>query len=76
VAAQIVVVETTQTKAGTAEAWEERPLLDGSRHRIHRRYFTAEGLAEELGGRKVLVAGEWSVMVAVEKMPTFGEIYF
>jgi ubiquinone/menaquinone biosynthesis C-methylase UbiE len=64
VAAELVVLETAQTKAGTAEAWEERPLLDGSQHRIYRRYFTAEGLAEELGAGKVVFACEWFVMVA------------
>lgn len=63
VAAELVVLETAQTRSGTAEAWEERPLLDGSRHRIYRRYFTAEGLAEELGAGKVLFAGQWFVMV-------------
>ena len=63
-AAELVVLETAQTKAGTAEAWEERPLLDGSQHRIYRRYFTAEGLAEELGAGKVVFACEWFVMVA------------
>ncbi len=66
VAAELIVLETAQAKAGTAEAWEERPLLDGSRHRIYRRYFTAEGLAEELGAGKVLFAGEWFVMVAAK----------
>ena len=35
----------------------------GSRHMIYRRYFTAEGLAEELGGR-ILFAGRWFVMAA------------
>jgi hypothetical protein len=65
VGAELVVLETAETRSATAEAWEERPLLDGSRHRIYRRYFTAEGLAEELGAGKVLFAGQWLVMVAV-----------
>jgi ubiquinone/menaquinone biosynthesis C-methylase UbiE len=76
VAAELVVLETAQTSSGTAEAWEERPLLDGSRHRIYGRYFTAEGLAEELGAGKVLFAGQWFVMVAVSKTPNFGEVPF
>ena len=33
------------------EAWEERLLLNGTRHRIYRRYFTAEALAYETVGR-------------------------
>jgi ubiquinone/menaquinone biosynthesis C-methylase UbiE len=64
VASELVVLETAESKVGNSEAWEERLLLDGSRHRIYRRYFTAEGLAEELGEGKVLFAGEWFVMVA------------
>lgn len=64
VASEFVVLETAQSKVGTSEAWEERLLLDGSRHRIYRRYFTPESLAQELGGGRVLFAGEWFVMVA------------
>ena len=76
VAPELVVVETAQTKVGTTEAWEERPLLEGSRHRIYRRYFTADGLAAELGGGMVLFSGEWVVMVAAQKTPNFGEVSF
>jgi ubiquinone/menaquinone biosynthesis C-methylase UbiE len=71
VAPELVVVETAQTKVGTAGGWEERPLLDGSRHRIYRRYFTADGLARELGGGTVLFSGKWFVMVAAQKTPNF-----
>jgi len=76
VAPELVVVETAQTKVGTTEAWEERPLLEGSRHRIYRRYFTADGLAAELGGGTVLFSGEWVVMVAAQKTPNFCEVSF
>ncbi len=38
--------------------------LDGSRHRIYKRYFTADGLVPELGGGRVPFAGEWFIMVA------------
>lgn len=64
-ASELIVLETAESMVGNSEAWEERPLLDGSTHRIYRRYFTAEGLADELGGGHVLFAGEWFVMVAV-----------
>jgi ubiquinone/menaquinone biosynthesis C-methylase UbiE len=63
VAPELLVLETAVTLVGRSEAWEERPLLDGSRHKIYRRYFTAGRLAEELGGGKVLFAGKWFVMV-------------
>ena len=65
IAGEIVLVEPTTefSPSGRSEGWEERLLSDGSRHTIYRRYFTAEGLAEELGGR-VLLAGRWVVMAA------------
>ena len=65
IAGEIVVVEPTQlfSQGGQREGWEERVLSDGSRYTIYRRYFAAEGLAEELGGR-VLLAGRWVVMAA------------
>jgi ubiquinone/menaquinone biosynthesis C-methylase UbiE len=63
IAGEIVLVEPTQlfSQGARSEGWEERVLSDGSRYTIYRRYFTAEGLAEELGGR-VLLAGKLVVM--------------
>ena len=46
--------------AACAEEWQERKLNDGSRHRVYKRFFTAEGLASELGGGRVLHAGTGS----------------
>lgn len=63
VAPELVVLETAATMVGRSEGWEERSLRDGSWHRIYRRYFTAEGLARELGGGRVLFAGRWFVIV-------------
>lgn len=65
IAREIVLVEPTPdfSPGGRREGWEERLLSDGSRHTIYRRYFTTEGLAEELGGQ-VLLAGRWFVMAA------------
>ena len=63
VAPEFVVVETTPPGV-LEEGWQERTLSDGSRHKIYRRYFRATGLAEELGGGRVLFAGELFVMVA------------
>lgn len=65
VGSELVLVEPTARfgQSGEYEGWEERALSDGSRYEIYRRYFTAEGLAAELGGR-VLFNGKWFVMVA------------
>jgi ubiquinone/menaquinone biosynthesis C-methylase UbiE len=65
IAGEIVLVEPTKlfSQGARSEGWEERVPSDGSRYTIYRRYFTAEGLAEELGGR-VLLAGKWVVMAA------------
>lgn len=64
-AEEIVLVEPTPVfgPSGRLEALEERILSDGSRFRIYRRYFEAEGLAAEIDGR-VLFAGRWAVMAA------------
>ena len=48
---------------GVAEDWQERVLDDGSRHSVYKRWFTAEGLARELGGGEVVHAGPWFVAV-------------
>ena len=48
------------------EAWDERVLNDGSRHRVYKRWFTAAGLAEELGGGEIVHDGPWFVSVAPE----------
>jgi ubiquinone/menaquinone biosynthesis C-methylase UbiE len=68
VAGELVLVEPTPllSKSGHPEGWEERGLSDGSRHRIYRRYFSAEQLAVEIGGR-VLFAGRWVVMAGCRR---------
>jgi len=33
-------------------------------HRVYKRFFAPEGLAEEIGGGRALHAGHWFVMVA------------
>jgi ubiquinone/menaquinone biosynthesis C-methylase UbiE len=64
VAPELVVLDAALQDGGVPEAWQERKLNDGSRHRVYKRFFTPEGLAEELGGGRVLHAGHWFVMVA------------
>jgi demethylmenaquinone methyltransferase/2-methoxy-6-polyprenyl-1,4-benzoquinol methylase len=60
VAGELVVVDAALRPELVPELWEERLLNDGSRHRIYKRYFTAEQLADEIDG-ETLMAGEWFV---------------
>ncbi len=60
VAAELVVVDAARRPGTPAEGWQQRTLNDGSRHRVYKRYFTAQQLAEEIGG-SVLLDGEYFV---------------
>ena len=60
-AGELVVVDSARRDRD--EDWQERVLSDGSRHRVYKRWFTAEGLAAELGGGETLHAGPWFVSV-------------
>jgi ubiquinone/menaquinone biosynthesis C-methylase UbiE len=63
VAAEIVIVDSAlRTDVGPEER-QERILNDGSRWEVYKRYFTAEGLADELGGGDTVFAGRWFVAV-------------
>jgi len=62
-AGELVIVDSALRPGGEPEAWQERELNDGSRHRVYKRWFTAGGLARELGGGEVLHAGPWFVAV-------------
>jgi demethylmenaquinone methyltransferase/2-methoxy-6-polyprenyl-1,4-benzoquinol methylase len=62
---ELIVVDSALRPGEPAEAWQERVLGDGSRHRVYKRWFTAEGLATELGGpTTTLHEGRWFVVVA------------
>lgn len=63
VAGSLVVVDARIHPAVGPEQIQERVLNDGSIHRVFKRYFTAEELADELGVGRVLFAGRWFVMV-------------
>lgn len=62
VAPELVVVDATLSDDVEPEEWQERVLNDGSRWTVYTRYFTPEGLLDELGGR-ILHAGRWWVAV-------------
>jgi SAM-dependent methyltransferase len=64
VAPSLVVLDAALQPGGEAEEWQERKLNDGSRHRVYKRFFAPDGLAAEIGGGRVLHAGDWFVIVA------------
>ena len=64
VAGELVLVDSAHEPGREPEQWQDRALNDGSRHRVYKRFFTAEGLAAELGGGRVRHAGRWFVVVA------------
>jgi demethylmenaquinone methyltransferase/2-methoxy-6-polyprenyl-1,4-benzoquinol methylase len=63
VAPQLVVVDSSRAGADQDEAHQERVLNDSSRWQVYKRWFTADGLAAELGGGDTLFAGHWFVAV-------------
>jgi SAM-dependent methyltransferase len=60
---ELVIVDSALRPDGVPEDWQERVLDDGSRHSVYKRWFTAAGLAAELGGAEVLHDGPWFVAV-------------
>ena len=62
-AGELVITDSALRPDGEPEAWQERELNDGSRHRVYKRWFTAAGLAEELGGGETVHDGPWFVAV-------------
>jgi ubiquinone/menaquinone biosynthesis C-methylase UbiE len=59
VAQELIVIGEAWRPGLQEEAWEERSLGDGSRHRVFKRYFTAESLATELNGSGALQTGSF-----------------
>jgi ubiquinone/menaquinone biosynthesis C-methylase UbiE len=64
VAPQLIVVDAKIHPAVRSEQMQERVLNDGSSHQVFKRYFTADQLADELDGGRVLFDGRWFVMVS------------
>ena len=63
VAPELVIADASRERSHTAEEWSERVLRDGSSWRVYKRWFTPDGLLDELGGGEVLHAGPWFVIV-------------
>jgi ubiquinone/menaquinone biosynthesis C-methylase UbiE len=63
VAGELVVVDSALREGHEPVEIQERVLKDGSRWEVYKRYFTAAGLADELGGGRVVHAGRWFVAV-------------
>jgi ubiquinone/menaquinone biosynthesis C-methylase UbiE len=63
VAAELVVVDSALRPDVAPEELQGRVLDDGSRWQVYKRYFTADGLALELGGGETLLENSWFVAV-------------
>jgi demethylmenaquinone methyltransferase/2-methoxy-6-polyprenyl-1,4-benzoquinol methylase len=64
VAPELVIVDSALHDGVEEVEWQERVLNDGSRWEVYKRYFTVDGLSEELGGGRAVHAGTWFVAVA------------
>jgi SAM-dependent methyltransferase len=64
VAGELVVVDSARRPGVEPEQWQERVLNDDSRHRVYKRYFSGDQLAEEIGGQ-TLLDGQWFVAAKV-----------
>ena len=60
VARELVVVDSAPRPDTPREAWQERVLNDGSRHRVFKRFLTAGALAGEIGGEPLLESAWFS----------------
>ncbi len=63
-APELVLVDAKIHAEVRPEQMQERVLNDGSSHRVFKRYFRAEQLADEIGGGRVLFDGRWFVVVS------------
>ena len=63
VATELVVIDSSQRHSPVAEEIQPRVLNDGTRWEVYKRYFSAGGLVEELGGGEALFEGFWFVVV-------------
>jgi ubiquinone/menaquinone biosynthesis C-methylase UbiE len=66
VAPELVVFDAALHGGDPRAEWQERVLEDGSRWRVYKRFFTGEGLLDELGGGEVLHEDRWFVLVRTQ----------
>jgi len=66
VARELVIVDASKEHSGIDDQMQERMLNDGSTWEVYKRYFTASGLAAELGGGEILFEGRYFVVVRSE----------
>jgi SAM-dependent methyltransferase len=59
VATEVVIVEESCRAVAPRESWQERALMDGTSHRVYKRYLSARELAEELAGEVALETRGW-----------------
>ena len=64
VARELLVVDAALREDVEPDEYQERELNDGSRWTVYKRFFTPEGLLEELGGGRIVYAGRYFVAVA------------
>lgn len=64
VARELIVIDSALRPGIDAEQWQQRVLNDGSHHHVYKRYLTADGLADEIGG-EVIMEGPWFVAAHV-----------
>jgi SAM-dependent methyltransferase len=69
VAPELVVVDSALREGAEPEAWQERVLNDGTRHRVYKRYLSPDDLRNELGA-EVVHAGTWFVVAHVNARET------
>jgi demethylmenaquinone methyltransferase/2-methoxy-6-polyprenyl-1,4-benzoquinol methylase len=67
VAPELVVVDSALREDVEPEEWQERVLNDGSSWTVYKRYFSGDGLADELGRAEVLHASRWFVVVRSQR---------
>ena len=66
-AGELVITDSALRPDRGPESWEERVLDDGSRHSVYKRWFTADGLAGELGGGETVHDGPWFVAMRLRQ---------
>jgi ubiquinone/menaquinone biosynthesis C-methylase UbiE len=63
VADELVVLDAATHLGEPRDEWQDRVLNDGSHWPVFKRFFSAEGLLDELGRGEVLHEGTWFVLV-------------